>query len=584
MLFGGGFLGKYEEYWLSIIDSIVSLIKEAYAYGRSRGLDVSGLRRYGKRDNWYGSIVISGNGILKGNMAHVVALGKIILREGLLEDYGDAVFRVRVSSKLKLDVELVGYQEVKYAKSIEYKQSYVEPLLYSDHYTSVNEEVYLRIHELLELLPLYRHPVKRRDLPSNGIYFFYEEGEVIKIGSRVIKRIVRVGTHREQDRFPNRILDHFYGNKNSSIFRRHLGAAILAKENPYDPRLREWIRGSMSLRDIEEKVNKLLREKFSFRYVRVDDREERLELEERLISTLARFSPKYVSPNWLGCYSPSREINESGLWNVEHVDSPRHIGPKQLSRLEQLVYETLVAGARGKRALILIPCCKRKNVYSTNNALSTPLPGINDLRNKLLRLLQATPSLREKPENRRGILNPNAPLTRAIDLYAGNFYRKTRKVLLNILHGKYPHIHVLIVSALYGLVKLDEGIKEYELTMYDKLVNGIRVYRFWQREGLWKILLNYIHENNITHIWSLLPSSIQYPYHQVFEELWKNLRKTTIKCIHVKIPEARSSTGIKFGEWLVHIIEDNPLYLVHQPPPPQKLEQIPNYTFQYLPC
>jgi len=53
MLFGG-LLSKYEEYWLSIIDSIVGLIREAYAYGRSRGLDVSGLRRYGKRDNWYG--------------------------------------------------------------------------------------------------------------------------------------------------------------------------------------------------------------------------------------------------------------------------------------------------------------------------------------------------------------------------------------------------------------------------------------------------------------------------------------------------------------------------------------------------
>ena len=169
-------------------------------------------------------------------------------------------------------------------------------------------------------------------------------------------------------------------------------------------------------------------------------------------------------------------------------------------------------------------------------------------------------------------------------MYAGNFYRKAKKVLLDILHGKCPHIHVLIVSALYGLVKLDEGIKEYELTMYDKLVNGIRVYRFWQREGLWKILLDYIHKNKITHIWSLLPNSTQYPYHQVFEELWRTLRNTPIKCIHVEVPEAGSSTGIKRAEWLVHIIENNPLHLIHQPPPPQKLEQIPNYTFQYTPC
>jgi hypothetical protein len=266
------------------------------------------------------------------------------------------------------------------------------------------------------------------------------------------------------------------------------------------------------------------------------------------------------------------------------VNSPKYIEPKQLARLEQLVYETLATETMGKRALILIPCCKRKNVYPANNALSTSLPGINDLRNKLLRLLQATPWLRGKPENQRGVLNPNAPLTRAIDLYVGNFYRKAKRVLLDILHGKYPYIHVLIVSALYGLVKLDEGIREYELTMDDKLVNGIKVYRFWQEEGLWKILLDYIHKNKITHIWSLLPSSTQYPYHQVFEELWRTLRNTPIKCIHVEIPEAGSATGTKRAEWLEYVIENNPLHLIHQPPPPQKLKQIPNYAFQYLPC
>ena len=574
-------MSKYDEYWLSIIDSIVSLIKEAYAYGKSRILDVSGLRKYGRRGNWYGSIVISKSGILKGNMAHVAALGNIILRKGILEDYDDAVFRIRVSSKLKLSVELV-----KHVKPIERKHN-KDSIVY---YKGADEDVYLRIHELLELLPLYKYPVNRRDLPSNGIYFFYEEGEVIKVGSRVFKRIVRVGTHKEQGRFPNRILDHFYGDKNSSVFRRHLGAAILARENPHDSRLREWMKGSKTLRDVERKVSRLLRERFSFRYIRVDDRDERLELEERLISTLARFSPKYVSPNWLGRYSPTEKIRRSGLWNVEHVDSPKYIELKHLARLEQLVYETLAEAGRDltlfrdKRALVLIPCCKSKNVYPISSTLSTPLPGINNLRNKLLKLLKATPSLRERPENRRGVLNPDAPLTRAVDLYVGNFYRKAKKVLLDILHGKYPHIHVLIVSALYGLVKLDEGIKEYELAMNDRLANGMKVYRFWQREGLWRILLGYIRRNRITHIWSLLPSSLEYPYHQVFEELWRTLGNTPIKCTHVEIPGAGSGAGIKRAEWLMHIVENNPLYLVEQPPPPQKLEQIPGYTFQYPPC
>jgi len=197
------------------------------------------------------------------------------------------------------------------------------------------EVIYLRIHEILERLPLHKcpDPVERWDLPNNGIYFFYEEGEIVKIGNRVIKRIVRVGTHRGQGRFPERILNHFYGNKNTSIFRKHLGAAILAKENPNDPRLKEWMRKGKTFKEVEKEVSKLLMEKFSFRYIKVDDRDERLELEERLISTLAKVSPKYISPNWLGQFSPIKEIRESGLWNARHINSPTHMRSEQLVRL-----------------------------------------------------------------------------------------------------------------------------------------------------------------------------------------------------------------------------------------------------------
>ena len=584
-------MSKYDGYWLSIIDSIVGLVEEAFVYGRSRSIDVSGLRRFGRRGSWYGSIVVSRRGVLRGNMAHVVALGRILVREGVFERYGDTVFRVKVSSDLKLSVECLEHagdrrrvrEYIERGRGYSRSRGMGSKSKWMD--IGVGEEVFLRIHELLEPLPLYKYPFRIGDLPGNAIYFFYEDGEVVKIGDKMIKRIVRVGTHRSQHRFPNRIYDHFYGNKNSSVFRRHLGAALLAKENPGDPRLREWVKqGGKTFRDVEERVTRLLKEKFSFKYIRVDDRDERLELEEKLISTLAKFSAKYASPHWLGHYSPSREVRESGLWNVEHVYSPRQIGPKELARLEQLVYETLRVETKDRRALILIPCCKSKNVKAASNSLSPPLPGIADLRSKLLKLVEETPYLREKPENKRGILNPYAPLTRAVDLYVGRFYTKTKKILLDILDGKYPYIHVLIVSAFYGLVKLNEGIKEYELTMNDKLVNDMKVYKFWQENGLWKILLNYILRHKITHIWSLLPSSQGYPYHQVFEELWEILRNNGIKCIHVKVPEAGSATGTKRAEWLIHIIENNPLYLIHQPPPLQELEQIPDHTFQYTTC
>jgi hypothetical protein len=181
---------------------------------------------------------------------------------------------------------------------------------------------------------------------------------------------------------------------------------------------------------------------------------------------------------------------------------------------------------KSQNALVLIPCCRRKNVTPFQGQ-SQPIPNIQPLRTKLLQQIQHTPALANIPENQRGILNPNAPLTQSINLYVGNFYRVTGGSLHAIMAGQYPSIHVLIVSAFYGLAKLDEGLKEYELQMGDMLHSGIKVYQFWQRNNLWQILQNYINQNNITYVWSLLPDSPpSFQYHRVFNGLWRVLRNT----------------------------------------------------------
>ena len=239
---------------------------------------------------------------------------------------------------------------------------------------------------------------------------------------------------------------------------------------------------------------------------------------------------------------------------------------------------------KNRRALILIPCCKQKVVRPMKGYLSESLSGLEELRNKLIDLLARTPRLRERPENRRGILNPGSPLIRAVDLYAGRFYVKARKVLLNVLNGRYSFVDVLIVSALYGLVRLGEGIKEYDLVMSDRLVNGLRVYKFWQEEGLWVILKEYIRSRGITHVWSLLPDSMpDYPYHRVFEELWASIGGS-IRCYHVEVPGAGTGTGVKRAEWLTYILENNPQYLIERVPRRDEFKQIPGYTFEYAPC
>ena len=96
------------------------------------------------------------------------------------------------------------------------------------------------LHIQLERLPMIKFPFKLEQLPDNGIYFLYEEGESWGHGG-FKPRIVRIGTHKNGN-FRSRIREHylldeskmnFDSNKAAprerSIFRKHIGRALLNK-------------------------------------------------------------------------------------------------------------------------------------------------------------------------------------------------------------------------------------------------------------------------------------------------------------------------------------------------------------------
>jgi len=68
------------------------------------------------------------------------------------------------------------------------------------------------IHSLAASLPCYDSSFKRKDIPANGIYLFYEKGENRSDGT---PRIVRVGTHVADGRLPDRLRNHYRGNRYS---------------------------------------------------------------------------------------------------------------------------------------------------------------------------------------------------------------------------------------------------------------------------------------------------------------------------------------------------------------------------------
>jgi hypothetical protein len=186
-----------------------------------------------------------------------------------------------------------------------------------------------KLHAYIRTLPVHSFPYDEHTIPKNGIYILFERGEGGHGGSRV----VRVGTHTGKDQLPSRLRQHFLvPNKDRSIFRKNIGRCFLHKAR--DPYLSVWdmdmtTRSARTLHgktidarkqtDVEETISGYMRHNFSFVVIRVDEKEERLALESKIISTVSLCGECGPSKEWLGNYSTKEKIRKSGLWLVNEL-------------------------------------------------------------------------------------------------------------------------------------------------------------------------------------------------------------------------------------------------------------------------
>lgn len=191
------------------------------------------------------------------------------------------------------------------------------------------------LHEHLEGLPSFRYHeglLADGHLPENGIYFFYEKGELWGHGGSR-SRIVRVGTHRGDGNFPYRLGEHFLTN-GRSIYRKNIGRALLHRDGDdylkiwaldFIDKIRRLRRGTpaelASEGKIQRRVTAVLRKNYWLRFILADDRDERKEWESRLIGTVAACPSCRSSPGWLGRHSPVERIRTGKLWLVQYLDS-----------------------------------------------------------------------------------------------------------------------------------------------------------------------------------------------------------------------------------------------------------------------
>jgi hypothetical protein len=183
-------------------------------------------------------------------------------------------------------------------------------------------------HEFCRSLPRHHFPYDESLIPKNGIYILFEKGEEGHSG----ERIVRIGTHTGADQLRSRLYQHFVQeNKDRSIFRKNIGRCLLANdlylpvwEIDYTTQEAKKSKGSLRVakkeQDIEKQITNHLQQRFSFVVFQIDDKNARLELESKMISTVAQCEECAASATWLGKCSPKEKISSGKLWLVNEIN------------------------------------------------------------------------------------------------------------------------------------------------------------------------------------------------------------------------------------------------------------------------
>lgn len=202
-----------------------------------------------------------------------------------------------------------------------------------------------KIHVLSSSQEIYSFVSNPKNIPQNGIYVLFEEGEL----AHDTNRIVRVGTHTGKDQLRSRLDQHFiHENKDRSIFRKNIGRALLNRD--HDPFSDQWeldltthaaklkyigIIDLVKQLQVERRVTEYIQQCFKFVVFEVATKEDRLKWESHLISTISLCEECKPSSQWLGQYSPKEKIRKGGLWIVNEL----YKQPLSERELEQMCHQ-----------------------------------------------------------------------------------------------------------------------------------------------------------------------------------------------------------------------------------------------------
>jgi hypothetical protein len=167
--------------------------------------------------------------------------------------------------------------------------------------------------------------------PVHGVYFFFENGEN-RSQSGAGLRVVRVGTHAINPTSKTTLWDRLSnhrghvkgpgGNHWNSIFRHHVGTALLGRQPELTCSSWNGERRDPTLeRDLEVMVSETIRA-MPFVWIPINEEaggcRQRDYLERNAIALLSNFDRLALDPpsdHWLGTHCKSDKVRRSGLWN-----------------------------------------------------------------------------------------------------------------------------------------------------------------------------------------------------------------------------------------------------------------------------
>ncbi|WAA08973.1 DUF6884 domain-containing protein [Fervidibacillus albus] len=180
---------------------------------------------------------------------------------------------------------------------------------------------------------------------QNGIYIMFEKGEDF----HGMDRIVRIGTHRGPNRLLKRLRNHFVRERSrGSIFRKNIGRVFLeidskrslqeqekdSQKSASESKYANFTREKFTT-ELEAKISRYLRNNITFVCFPVDEKSDRLRLEEGIIASLNKYPTFGPSKNWFGLNSPISAIAKSGLWNKQGLQG-KPLSDEELDRVKWL--------------------------------------------------------------------------------------------------------------------------------------------------------------------------------------------------------------------------------------------------------